>query len=399
VLPLNIGLNHEYLAAGLFGLLVFLALLFRPRSVPSHFGTWLLMLGGAYIPGFLMAILPLWFFRGETRAGDIALAVECWLLGETGLLLLMKRYDTVRRGAFRTALGLGIACAALYFSFLSRLLATNTPIPAEQASFWTMEVIFSALSLCWVFMLVLAAGTWVLHARCLAPLHLASNKSQKAEPEASTPQFAKYARARAAFCTARLSLAVSASMISLVTVFLWAGAFSFANKSFNLLAGVNISYPPPPFYSITRLIVPSAKQARYLVSKADKNKANCGKDSDEDNSCEAGSDAPAEGPPCAALSPTDQDTLQKRPNKVEQVLVANGGFTPLPVEDLQSRIEKLNKAAGIKPRPGYGCVIRVYLLENKAGIAEHTEFHVLARALLLARRPTPKRSSPVMVGK
>jgi hypothetical protein len=130
--------------------------------------------------------------------------------------------------------------------------------------------------------------------------------------------------------------------------------------------------------------VPSAKQARYLVSKADKDKGNCGKDNDKDSSCEAGSDAPAEGPTCPALSPADQDTLQKRLNKVEQVLVANGGFTPLPAGDLQSRIEKLNKAAGIKPRPGYGCVIRVYLLENKVGIAEHTEFHVLARALLLA---------------
>jgi hypothetical protein len=155
----------------------------------------------------------------------------------------MKRYDSVRRGAFRIALGLGIPCAALYFSFLSRLLDTNTPIPAEQASFWTMEVIFSALSLCWVVMLVLAVGTWFLHLWCLGPLHPASNESQKAKPEASTSQFTKYARARAAFRTARLSLAVSASMISLVTVFLWAGAFSFANKSFNLLAGVNISYP------------------------------------------------------------------------------------------------------------------------------------------------------------
>ena len=395
VLPLNIGLNHQYLAAGLFGLLVFMALLFRPHRVPNHFGSWLLMLAGAYISGFLITWIPFYLFNAGPREADVALAAEWWFLAEIVLFLLMKRYDSVRRGALRSAIVLGLACAALYASFLCRLYFSATPIPAEQASFWTMEVIFSVLSLCWAAMLALAVGTWVAHVWCLAPLHKAAIQSQKtAEHADGTPAVAAYARARAAFRTARLSLAVSASMISLVTVFLWAGAFSFANKSFNLLAGVHISYAPSPFHSITSLIVPTDAQARLLVNKAEKDKPNCGKDSpDKDNSCEAGSDAPADGPACADLSADDRKTMQNRLDKVQQVLVANGSLTSATAgnmeprvenEDLELRLKALEKPAGLKPRPGYGCVIRVYLLENKVGIAQHTEFHVLARALLLA---------------
>src|ERR1700728_1760268 len=232
VLPLNIGLNHKYLAAGLFGLLVFLGLLLRPHRVPNHFRSWLLMLAAAYISGFLIALAPFVIFKPETQAGDVALAIEWWLLGEIILLLLMKRYDSVRRGAYRTAQVLGLAGAVLFSSFLWRLVDAMGPIPVEQASFWTMEVIFSVLSLCWGGMLALAVGTWIAHVWRLASLRKASIQSQKTTQHAgSTPAVAAYARARAAFRTARLSLAVSASMISLVTVFLWAGAFSFANKS------------------------------------------------------------------------------------------------------------------------------------------------------------------------
>lgn len=398
VLPLNIGLNHHYLAAGLFGLMAFLALLFRPRRVPNHFGSWLLMLAGAYLLGFLITWIPLW--KAGPRAADVALAAEWWFLAEIVLLLLMKRYDSVRRGAFWSALVLGLASALLYAGFLLLLGFSATPIPAEQASFWTMEVIFSVLSLSWAAMLLLAVGTWVAHLWCLAPLHKAAIQSQKtAESEASTPALEAYARARAAFRTARLSLAVSASMISLVTIFLWAGAFSYANKSFNLLAGVTIDYPPPPFYSITRLIVPTDSQARWLVRKADPDKlrsdeAHCGKNSpDRDNHCESGTDAPAGGLRCADLSVGDQQILHHRLDKVQQVLVANGSLTSptagdaesrVKQGDLESRLNALEQPAGLKPRPGYGCVILVYLLENKVGIAQHTEFNVLARALLLA---------------
>jgi hypothetical protein len=42
----------------------------------------------------------------------------------------------------------------------------------------------------------------------------------------------------------------------------------------------------------------------------------------------------------------------------------------------------------------YGCVYRVYLLESKVGIAGHTEFHVLARALLLSSTTS---GLPVMI--
>jgi hypothetical protein len=391
VLPLNIGLNHQYLAAGLFGLLVFLALLFRPHRVPSHFGSWLIMLAGAYTSGFLITWAPLYLLHAGPSEGDLALAAEWWFLAEIVLLLSMKRYDSVRRGAYPTALVLGIACAALYAILQYRVYRTGIPIPVEQASFWTMEVVFSVLSLCWAAMLALAVGTWVAHLWCLAPLRKAARQSQKADKHAdSTPELAAYARARAAFRTARLSLAVSASMISLVTVFLWAGAFSYANKSFNLLAGITIDYPSPPFQSITALIVPTDFQARWLVRKADSdkvksNEANCGNDSpDNENSCEAGTDAPAGGIACAALSDKEQDTLRHRLDKVLQVLVANGSLASRIPADLEPRIEALEEPAGIKHDRRYGCVYRVYLLENKVGIAGHTEFHVLARALLLA---------------
>jgi hypothetical protein len=390
VLPLNIGLNHEYLAAALFGFFIFLALLFRPRRVPNHFGTWLLMLASAYIFGFVATWLPLRIFKAETHAGDVALAVEWWLIGEIILFLLMKRYDSVRRGAYRTAQVLGVASALLYFSLLARLVGT-TPIPGEQASLWTMEIIFSILSLCWAAMLAFALGAWVVHLWCLAPLRKAAIRSAKrGQSSGCTAELATYARARAAFRTARLSLAVSASMISLVTVFLWAGAFSYANKSFNLLAGVEISYPPKPFRSFTSLIVPTAFEARWLVRKADSNKnnsgeASCGQDSpDKDNRCEAGTDAPAIGPACDALSARDQNTLQRRLDKVQQILAARGSLAQAIPEDLRSRLATLEEPAGIGHDRPYGCVYRVYLLENKVGIAGHTEFQVLARALLLA---------------
>jgi hypothetical protein len=367
VLPLNIGLDHHYLAAGLFGLLVFLALLFRPRRVPRHFTSWLLMLAGSFVFGFVITLLPFIILRPGTKAGDAALAIEWWLLGELALLLIMRRYESVRRGAYRSAQILGLAGAILFLSFLWKLLNTPVPDPVEQASLWTMEVIFATLSICWAAMLLFALATWILHVWCLAPLHKSAADAEKAAGMKHTPQTATYARARAAFRTARLSLAVSASLISLLTVFLWAGAYSYANRSFNLLAGVNIGYPPPLFQSFVRLIVPSDREARLLVN-------------------EAGTDAPADGPDCQNIPDADQKILQSRLDKVEHVLTADGRLsTPAP-SDLALRISKLESAAGIS-RPSdrsYGCVDRVYLLESKSGIAGPTEFHVLARSLLLA---------------
>ena len=367
VLPLNIGLDHRYLAAGLFGLLVFLALLFRPRRVPRHFTSWLLMLAGSYVFGFVITLLPFILLKPGSRAGDVALAVEWWLLGELTLFLIMRRYESVRRGAFRTAQVLGLAGAVLFFSFLWKLLDTPVPDPVEQASLWTMEVIFAALSSCWVAMLFFALVAWILHVWCLAPLHKAADHAERAAGTKHTPETATYARARAAFRTARLSLAVSASLISLLTVFLWAGAFSYTNRSFNLLAGANISYPPPPFESFVRVIVPSESEARFLVH-------------------ETGTDAPADGPGCQNIPETDQEVLLHRLDKVEHVLTADGRLSVPAPRDLQSRVAKLELAAGIS-RPSdrtYGCVDRVYLLESKTGIAGPTEFHVFARSLLLA---------------
>lgn len=400
VLPLNIGLEHRYLAAALFGLLVFLALLFRPRRVPQHFSGWLGLLAGAYIAGFLATILPLLFLKNDPRVGDIALAVEWWLLGEIILLLLMKRYESVRRGAYRTAQVLGSAGALLYFGFLAFLFHTDILNPVEQASLWTMEVIFAALSVCWIALLVSAVGTWIVHFWCLVPLRriwLKSRKRKKDNVEATTPELAAYARARAAFRTARLTLAVSASMISLVTIFLWAGAFSYTNKTFNLFAGVDINQPPP-FHTISGWSVPTDFQARWLLRKADEHKenttkANCGEDNPgSDNHCEAGTDAPANGLKCDDLwknqddvSKKNQDILQRRLDKVQQVLTANGSLSGEIPPDLPSRLKKFEYPAGIKESdPKYGCVYRVYLLESKLGIAGHTEFYVLARGLLLA---------------
>jgi len=367
ILPLNIGLDHRYLAAGLFGLLVFLALLFRPRRVPRHFTSWLLMLAGSYVFGFVLTLLSFLVLKLGTRAGDVALAVEWWLLGELALFLIMRRYESVRRSAFRTAQVLGLASAVLFLSFLRKLLATPVPDPVEQASLWTMEVIFAALSICWVAMLLFALVAWILHLWCLAPLHKAADDAEKAAGTKHTPETATYARARAAFRTARLSLAVSASLISLLTVFLWAGAFSYANRSFNLFAGVNISYPPPPFQSFVRLIVPSESEARFLVH-------------------ETGTDAPADGPGCQNIPATDQDVLQHRLDKVEHVLTADGRLSVPAPSDLEPRVSKLELAAGISHPSdrSYGCVDRVYLLESKTGIAGPTEFHVFARSLLLA---------------
>lgn len=412
VLPLNIGLKHRLLAAALFGLLVFLALLFRPRRVPQHFSGWLGLLAGAYIAGFLATLLPLLFFRKEFRGGDVALAVEWWLLGEIVLFLLMKRYESVRRGAYRTAQVLGLTCVVLYFSFVGLLLNTGIPNPVEQASLWTMELIFSALSFSWIALLVCALGTWIVHFWCLAPLRrtwMQSRKGKRKEDQATTAALAAYARARAAFRTARLSLAVSASMIALVTVFLWAGAFSYTNKSFHLFAGVNINDPPPLFHRVTALSIPTDFQARWLARKADSDpentkETNCGSDSPfSDNHCEAGTDAPANGPGCGQTSADDQKTLQARLDKVQQVLTGNGSLSGQIPPDLSSRLSKFEEASGIKnpeepSRNGspetlarinhydrtYGCVYRVYLLESKVGIAGHTEFYVLARGLLLS---------------
>ena len=367
VLPLNIGLDHHYLAAGLFGLLVFLALLFRPRRVPRHFTSWLLMLAGSYIFGFVITLLPFLILKPGTRAGDVALAVEWWLLGELALILLMRRYESVRRGAYRTAQALGVACAILFFSFLWRLLDTPVPDPVEQASLWTMEVIFTALSICWVSMLLSALVSWFLHLWCLAPLHKSACDAQKAAGSKHTPATAAYARARAAFRTARLSLAVSASLISLLTVFLWAGAFAYTNRSFNLLAGVNVSYPPGPLRSIVRWVVPNEAEASALVE-------------------ETGTDAPADWPECAKLSDYDQGVLRSRIEKVEHVLLGDGRLSAATSGDLNTRASALEAASGITHPAdrSYGCVYRVFLLESKTGIANKTWFHVLARSLLLA---------------
>jgi hypothetical protein len=379
VLPLNIGLDHHYLAAGLFGLLVFLALLFRPRRVPRHFGSWLLMLAAAYISGFLITLIPFLILNPGSRAGDVALAVEWWLLGELALFLAMRRYESVRRGAYRTAQILGLACALLYFSYLYGLLRTPIPDPVEQASLWTMEVVFAALSICWVSMLVFALCTWASQAACLIPLHRAARESGQRKHHPATAQTAIYARARAAFRTARLSLAVSASLISLVTVFLWAGAFSYTNRTFHLLAGVNISYPPPPLRTITSDFVPDEGEASRL-------------------SGEIGSDAPADGLPCDKIAASDVDTLQKRLNKVEAVLTADGRLTTPTGGNLTERMNALEKASGVSfpaDRQPYGCVYQVFVLESKNHISDNTWFHVLARSLLLA---STSSGIPFMLG-
>ncbi|HEV2402390.1 MAG TPA: hypothetical protein VGS27_36005 [Candidatus Sulfotelmatobacter sp.] len=397
VLPLKIGANHQFLAAALFGLIVFLALLFRPRRVPSHFSSWLGMLAGTYISGFLISWLLFRFVDLGPRGGDVALAVESWLLGEIILLLLMKRYESVRRGAFGTAVFLGAACAVAFVIFLVPLLHDPaTPNPVEQASLWTMEVVFYLLSLAWVLLLLCALGARILQFLCLMPLRKAATSSRKAKAEDSASRLAAYARACAAFRTARLSLAVSASMIALVTVFLWAGAFSYTNRTFGLFAGVRISYPPSPFHSITALVVPTDAESRWLSDRTTPEaREKCDNGSiNTDSVCAAGTDAPAGGPACPELSADDQKLLQHRLDKAQQVLAANGSLAGQIPIDLESRLEVLEKPAGMRRDRRYGCVYRIFLLENKLGIAGYTEYHFLARALLLA---STSSGLPVMI--
>lgn len=414
VLPLNIGVEHNLAAAILFGLLAFFTLLIVPKHVPSGLRGWLALLAVAFGLGFIIAYASVSPWFSGSKRGDFALAVEWWMLAELALWQGMKRYERVRRGAEATSLILGGIFGFAFLWILFRL-SVDFPNPIEQASFWTMELIFAALSACWIVLLLTAVLTWLFNGICLYRLRRAASRadsSSKSDPTNSDRRnvaqasHAKYARARAALRTNRLALAVSTSLFLLVTVFLWAGAFAYTNHKLSLYVGINVEYVPlpKPIPIVVSWFIPDYRVASRVTNKC-------------------ASDAPATDSECKSLEAWGQaEFLRARLAAVEHVLAANGTLPESLPYDIPSRVEALEVASAIREKETMGtktirkvgsgsrewsCVARVFRLETRSGISGdgtcagvghytgESHFRILARSLLLGSTTS---GLPIMIG-
>jgi hypothetical protein len=190
----------------------------------------------------------------------------------------------------------------------------------------------------------------------------------------------QYARARAALRTARLALAVSASVFLLLTIFLWAGAFSYTNKKLSLYTKIELKYPdlPAQIKPILTLFVPSSEDALRWIHERRTTAART-------------HTAPKQ---CSELSDSDRVvvSLRDRLYEVQRRLPNPAIAAKAPnIRSIEAGVNSLEAAdaANIKPERSLlgaplDCETRVYHLEVKAGLTTESEFSIYARVLLLA---------------
>jgi len=158
------------------------------------------------------------------------LAIEWWLLGGALLAELFLKYNTVRHRAFATGMVLLGVSLVVFCYFLHR--TTDISHDIEQASFWTVQVDLAAIVLSWALFLGSVGLLWTSHLFCLYGKK-ARNLSE-----------GQRARARAALRTGRLTLAASASIFLLTTVFIWSGLFQYATSKWSWYHSFKPAPPP-----------------------------------------------------------------------------------------------------------------------------------------------------------
>jgi hypothetical protein len=372
VLPLRIQLDQGMLASALVGLFALVLRLLWPKRVPGHLVSWIAQLAFFSALGFMVGALALKVAGYESRklAANIAIAIEWWVLGGYFIGRWMKRYEEVRRGAFRTFLVLYVlALAAFLWLLFGKAFSSVNPV--EQASFWTIQVIMAALITCWVALLSSGVVSWVQHAICLLQLRRRCRRTRK--------PIAVYARACAALRTARLTLAASASLFLLITVFLWAGAFAYTNRKLSLYKDITLSYPDLPA-AVTfpiKLFVPSSEDAFRWIHERETQAAHS---NSEPAQCQ-------QIPSSGLLA----DGLEQQLNDVRPAFLRRGLVLP-PLSypySLEEDVSQLESKVNIKPERSLrgaplDCETRVYRLQVNAGLTTESEFSIYARALLLA---------------
>ncbi len=335
-LPSMVGWNHCLLAAFVLGIIALASVLQWPRfrDAPRLPLNWIGLLAGAFFLGWLIG----YFFAKCILSPDVLLGIEWWLLGGGVLyLVVLKPYEQFRRGA----VGVGVV---LYIpSFLGYLycLYQAPPYPnmLDQASFWSMQIIMCGLILSWLGLLASALSAWVLHFVCLSVLP--KGVAAKAER----------VRARAALRTGRLTLAASASLFLVLTIFLWDGLYSYTRKQLHLHAHVQLTQVPmnPSLGRLFRLIVPTLDDAIRWTHRAPSQPEKC-------PACKVPAPVLSREARLAKLerldwsrlpdcTPTVPPCVAPSTNTLEVPLVA-----PVSENDLVRRLGRLEDKAGIRAR-------------------------------------------------
>jgi len=201
-------------AAGVAGLLMrYCRPLFGDRQ-GFFFLSFAAVVGGAGAGGAAAAQR---FFATHNHASSVVLAIAWWAAAFVVIyFFIFKKYDQVRAGAKETGLFSMVAVAIGFL--LCLLFAGQLPSQAGQvydaAAFMMIQYIFLVLRGLWVALLLLALFAWTVEFICI--------RCTKVKEER--------ARARAAFRTGRLALAVPTALLLLLTMFAYTGAFYYTGN-------------------------------------------------------------------------------------------------------------------------------------------------------------------------
>ena len=204
----------------------------------------------------------------------VVAAVEWWLAAWALLHFVFRAYDRVRPGALWVghllyALCFGIFVWSLAMSggdhraiyYAGVTIAPSSIVSlgrVEQATLWTIQLVWVALRLCWFLLCFFAVATATLG---IVAIRLNGKATDHAVADA------RRARGRAALRTGRLALALSALGFMLLTIVIWIGAFSYTAGKSDAFQCLAPSIAPLPSWLEQR--VPEANQlAAWLDSPA-----------------------------------------------------------------------------------------------------------------------------------
>ncbi len=152
----------------------------------------------------------------STQRADILLIAEWWLLAYFIMSFVLGKYERVRPGASSTGRLLFIFSAAMFAWTLVTALNTSYAVDraVEYATLWTVQLIFQLLALVWGMLIVCGVTACLLGASAVRRMSGAVR-----------------ARAKAAFRTSRLALAISASAMLGIIVVVWSGIVAWGVRS------------------------------------------------------------------------------------------------------------------------------------------------------------------------
>jgi hypothetical protein len=232
-----------------FALILFLIQFSTPGSKKSTW--WNFLLPGALISvAFSLGL----FAAYDVTAAPVLLTVEWWLLGAGVVLAVFAKYDEVRAGGREVGLLLTGATSIGFAICALTVPAESISLRLKTAAFWMIQYIFVGLRLLWLLFFALALAGLVMEGICRLRF--------RGDP-------GKRARASAAMRTGRFTLAVSSSLLVLLTVFLWSGAYHFVAKRIDLFGTVPAKLAPGLDSGVARAFVLTADETRSLPMRPD----------------------------------------------------------------------------------------------------------------------------------